>query len=77
MSRSETLVPFQPSCSLEWLRGDGSASAGAQAQNRRTVTLKDMIAADNGNYMQSHVDVVHNRLNPDDLQVDSLLRPTM
>ena len=31
----------------------------------------------NGNCMQSHVDVVHNRLNPDDLQGDSLLRSTM
>ncbi len=54
-----------------------SAEPSARSQNRRTATLKDMIAADNGNYMQSHVDVVHNRLNPDDLQGDSLLRPTM
>ena len=55
----------------------GSAEPSARSQNRRTAILKDMIAADNGNYMQSHVDVVHNRFNPDDLQVDSLLRPTM
>jgi len=54
-----------------------SSEPSARSQNRRTVALKDMIAAYNGNCMQSHVDVVHNRLNPDDLQGDSLLRPTM
>jgi histone H3/H4 len=54
----------------------GSAEPSARSQNRRTVTLKDMIAAYNGNCLQSHVDVVHNRLNPDDLQGDSLLRTT-
>jgi hypothetical protein len=55
----------------------GSSEPSVRSQNRRTATLKDMIAADNENYMQSHVDVVHNRLNPDDLQGDSLLRSTM
>jgi hypothetical protein len=39
-------------------------------------TLKDLIAAYNGNSMLSHVDVIHNRLKPDDLQGDSLLGPT-
>jgi hypothetical protein len=55
----------------------GSSETSDRSQNRRTAILKDMIATDNGNCMQSHVDVVHNRLNPDDLQVDSLLRATM
>jgi hypothetical protein len=55
----------------------GSAETSARSQKRRIVTQKDMISAHNGSCMQSHVDVVHNRLNLDDLQGDSLLRPTM
>ena len=55
----------------------GSELTSVRSLSRRTVTLKDMMTTYNGNCMQSHVDVVHNRLNPDDLQGDSLLRPTM